>query len=107
MTVHRWLSEDAVFVATLNQAKREAIDAIRPEVRDGAVEAIKVVRAIMANLSAASPIRLRAALALLDSVGALDPEPIGPTEPEEIEAEIQRREMSRVISGLRSGVLRS
>ena len=99
-TVHRWLADDPRFVAALNQAKRDALDAIRSQVRAGASEAVQVVRDILASHEVGPAVRLKAALALLQSVGALAPDVIGPTDPEDAEAEAKHREFSRLVARL-------
>lgn len=43
-TLHRWMSGDAAFVATLNLTKREALDAIRGDLRSAVVDAARVIR---------------------------------------------------------------
>src|SRR4051812_19116210 len=57
-TVHRWLAEQPEFVAAVNRAKQEAIDAIRAEVRAGAAEAAQVVREILVTKHCGPAIRL-------------------------------------------------
>jgi hypothetical protein len=99
-TLHRWLADDPIFVAALNQAKQEAIDAIRIEVMVGATEAVRVVRDILSSAQVSPALRLRAALALLHSVGVMNPEPIGPTDPKEAAADIKRREFSRTLASI-------
>jgi hypothetical protein len=46
-TVHRWLSSDALFVATLNQLKQEEVDAIRSRMRSAAVTAVETVEELI------------------------------------------------------------
>src|SRR4051794_35864214 len=77
-----WLSCDAAFVATLNLAKQGAWDGVGGELGATAADAVKVVRELMTSADAPPALRLRAALALLGSAGGLEPDPIGPTDPE-------------------------
>ena len=99
-TVHRWLADDPEFVAAVNRAKQDALDAIRAEVQAGAADAIKAVRKIVTGTGVGPAVRLRAAMALLQSSGALIPETIGPTDPEDIRAENNRRAHSRMLANL-------
>ena len=60
-TIHRRLSEEAEFVAGLNRTKQDNPDGIRAEVRDGATEAIKVVRVFLGTRSCGYTLRFEAA----------------------------------------------
>ena len=84
-TLHRWRSGDSRFVAELNRAKQEALDAVRGEMRNALADAAKVVRELITSADTPPSIRLRASLALLESAGALAPESIGPTTVEAVE----------------------
>jgi len=84
-TLHRWMSGDAAFVATLNRTKLEVLDEIRAELRSTAGSAARVVRELVTNPKTPPAVRLRAALALLESVGGLTPEPLGPTTVDAVE----------------------
>src|SRR4051812_612547 len=57
-TLHRWLSGDALFVATLNRSKHEALGAVRGELRALAREAVATLRGLLSTPSQA--VRLRA-----------------------------------------------
>ena len=77
-TLHRWLREDYVFQARLNQAKRELADATRARllrVADKAAEAVG---------NAVDQGNLNAALAVLKGLGALSGMAVtpGPEDPE-------------------------
>ena len=91
-TVHRWLSSDALFVATLNQLKQEALDATRNRIRAAADVAAETVLDMIEGADVHPAIRLRAALAVLGAVGGLEPEKIGPTEVDVVAAEMRRTE---------------
>ncbi len=84
-TLHRWMSGDAAFVATLNLTKRETLDAIRGELRSAVGDAAKVIRELVTSPDTPPAVRLRAALMLIESVGGLEHEPIGPTTVEGVE----------------------
>ena len=74
-TVYNWLDGSPAFVAELNKLRAEQRDAIRDELRGLAPIAVVTLRRL---LECSSPsVRLRAALAVLDRVGA---EAIGPTD---------------------------
>ena len=104
-TIHGWLSGDAAFVATLNRAKQEALDATRGELRATAADAVKVVRELMTSPDAPPAIRLRAALALLEAVGGLEPDPIGPTDPDMVETQWRKAEGAARLERLLAGSL--
>src|SRR3954467_9423926 len=76
-TVYRWLDQSPEFVAELNRYRREQRDALRHELRGLAADAVKAMRALLAP-DAPPAVRLRAALAVLQAVGADTPEPLGP-----------------------------
>jgi AcrR family transcriptional regulator len=89
-TVHRWLASDALFVATLNQAKQEALDAVRARMRLAADVAVSTVWGLITGDDVHPAIRLKAAVTVLGAVGGLGPEEIGPTEVEGVEASWRR-----------------
>jgi hypothetical protein len=95
-TLHRWLSSDAQFVATLNQLKREELDAIRSRMRSAAGTAVETVEELMEGANVHPAIRLRAALAVLEAAGGLEPERIGPTRVDEIQAEFRRAQLRSI-----------
>jgi hypothetical protein len=101
-TVHRWLSSDALFVATMNRLKREELDAIRSRMRSAAVTAVETVEELMEGADVHPAIRLRAALAVLEAAGGLEPERIGPTGVEEVQAEFRRAQLRSIANPFRS-----
>ena len=97
-TVHRWLSTDAPFVATLNQMKQERLDAVRNRMISATENAIQAVMELIEGTDVQPAIRLRAALAVLGGVGGLEPEKIGPTKPEDVEADWRRAERKSMVN---------
>ena len=80
-TFYLWLKSDAAFEAELNRAKREQRDALRAQFRELAEVAMSTVRAMLTGPDVPPAVRLRAAIAVLQSVGTLEPEEIGETDP--------------------------
>jgi hypothetical protein len=90
-TIYRWLHEDEIFVAKLNQAKQEHIQAVRGELSRLAYDATRVVSEFLLSPDAPWPIKLKTALTILNAFGALVPEKIGSTDPDEIRSEQSTR----------------
>ena len=80
-TFYLWLKSDAAFEAELNRAKREQRDALRAQLRELAGVAMSTVREMLTGPDVPPVVRLRAAIAVLQSVGTLEPEEIGETDP--------------------------
>jgi hypothetical protein len=98
-TLHRWLAADAAFVATLNVAKQEHLGQIRGELRALATDAVKTLKGMMEpSRPVGYGLKVRVALAVLKMVGADTPEPIGSTDPGEIQHDIDVREMLRSLT---------
>jgi hypothetical protein len=76
-TIYRWLDDNPNFIAELNRFRTEQRDTIRRELHALADDAIGAMRDL---LSTAAPpaIRLRAATAVLTSLGVIDAQTIGP-----------------------------
>jgi len=87
-TFYLWLKSDASFQAELNRAKREQMDAMRAQLRGLADTAVSTVQEMLTGQDVPAGVRLRAALAVLQSVGTLEPEPIGKIDPQKIESEM-------------------
>jgi hypothetical protein len=85
-TFYLWLKSDANFQAELNRAKKEQVDAMRSELRSLADAAVTTLREMLTGTDVPAGVRLKAALAVLQSVGTLDPEPIGETDRQRIES---------------------
>jgi hypothetical protein len=86
-TFYLWLKSDATFVAELNRAKQEQTDAIRAQLRGLADTAMATLREMLIGAEISPGVRLKAALSVLQSLGSLEPEPIGKTEPDQVETQ--------------------
>jgi hypothetical protein len=86
-TFYFWLRSDPSFQAELNRAKQEQIDAMRSQLHGLAETAVSTVREMLTACDIPAGVRLRAALAVLQSIGTLKPEEIGNTDPAAIETE--------------------
>jgi hypothetical protein len=84
-TIHLWLRQDAVFVAELNRAKLDQVQLVKDELRALAVDATRTLRDLLTAPETPPTIRLRAAVAVLQAVGGLEPEKIGPTDAGEVQ----------------------
>ena len=80
-TFYLWLRSDSTFEAELNRAKQEQIGAMRAQLRGLADTAISTVREMLTGTDVPAGVRLKAALAVLQSMGSLEPEEIGKTDP--------------------------
>lgn len=87
-TFYLWLKSDANFLAELNRAKKEHTDAMRAQMRELADTAVSTVREMLTRADVPAGVRLKAALAVLQSVGTLQPEPIGKIDPQQIESDL-------------------
>ena len=83
-TFYLWQRADANFQAELNRAKKEQADAMRAQLRGLADTAVSTVREMLSGADVPPGVRLKAALAVLGSVGTLEPEPAGKTDPQKI-----------------------
>jgi hypothetical protein len=80
-TVHDWINRNNLFVAQVNQLKCERLDSVRTQMHSLSSAALDALRDILTSSKTPASTRLQAALALLDSLGALESNPIGPTDP--------------------------
>jgi len=87
-TYYLWLRSDATFQAELNRAKQEQMDAMRAQLRGLADMAVSTVRETLTGTDVPAGVRLKAALAVLQSIGTMEPEEIGKTDPQEIESDL-------------------
>jgi hypothetical protein len=83
-TIYRCLSTDATFSAELNRLKAERLEAVQSEFRGLLGTAVATVGAIMTDGGVHPATRLRAALAVVDRAGGIQPESIGPVDAEEV-----------------------
>ena len=95
-TVHRWLRQDPEFQAEYGRGKAELLGAVRAQLRATAAEAVRAVRESLGP-AVPAPVRLRAALAVLEMVGADQPEPDGPTTPADAERQNGRRDAADLL----------
>ena len=79
-TVYLWKRTDPAFVAEINRLHQEARRTIHASYRFLAVDAIDVLREALRD--APLPLRVKAALAVLDKTGAGKPEPAETTDAE-------------------------
>jgi transposase-like protein len=71
-TIYLWMKNDGYFGAELNVARRECVDTMRARLRELSEEAVKTVRELMTGTDVSAAVRLRAALSVLQSMGAMD-----------------------------------
>jgi hypothetical protein len=83
-TFYLWRKSDATFQAELNRAKQEQMDGIRAQLREMADTAVSTIREMMIGDYVPPSVRLKASLAVLQSIGTLTPEQIGATDPDVI-----------------------
>ncbi len=88
-----------VFSEECHSFRLEMVDAIRQEVRYLAADAVKALRAVLTDEETPAVVRLKAAGEVLKLV--LDEKPNGPTNVEDVEAAMKRRELRRRL-GLQS-----
>jgi hypothetical protein len=87
-TFYLWLRSDANFQAELNRARQEHMDGMRAQLRGLADTAVSTVQQMLTGTGVPAGVRLRAARAVLQSIGTLEPEPIGKIDPEKIETDL-------------------
>jgi len=87
-TFYFWLKTDASFQAELNRAKREQMEAMRAQVRALADSAVATLQQMLTGPDVPAGVRLKAALAVLQSVGTLEPEPIGNVDRDKIASDM-------------------
>ncbi len=86
-TFYSWIKSDVKFQAELNRAKREQLDFLRAQLHGLANKAISTVREMLSGTDFPAGVRLKAALAILQGIGTLEPEEIGKTDAAAIERE--------------------
>ena len=67
-------------MAELNRAKLEQLEVLHAELRSLAGEATRTLRTLLTTPETPPAIRLRAAIAVIQSVGGMEQEKIGPTD---------------------------
>jgi hypothetical protein len=99
-TVHRWLSNDAVFMAEFNAARMEMVETLRSGVRKLADDAIGALRDLIGPSTPAN-IRLRAVeLVLARVAGDLVGQGTGSPLPEEIQAVLDKEQRKKKLSNM-------
>jgi transposase-like protein len=71
-TIYLWMKDDDDFAEELSLARRECADNMRARLRELAEDAVKTVRELMTGTDVSAAVRLRAALSVLQSMGAMD-----------------------------------
>jgi hypothetical protein len=90
--VREWLSRDPEFIAGLNRAKSERGDRLRAGVRGLADDAFATLRGLISGPHVPPAVRLKAAMAVLETANAMRGETIGSTSAAEIQADLMNRE---------------
>lgn len=80
-TFYLWERSDVRFQAELNRAKQEQMDGMRARLRGLADAAVSTLQEMLTGTEVPAGVRLKAALAVLQSIGTLEPEEIGQTDP--------------------------
>jgi hypothetical protein len=96
-TLHRWLSDDAAFIAGYNLARRELADAVNQSLRSLSVQSVKVLRRALTSSKTPAAVRVRAAVEVLKMTAA---PPAGLTDVGEAMIEVGRRDQKRRWAGL-------
>jgi hypothetical protein len=96
-TVYAWIDHVPAFAAALNRARAEQHEAIRAELRGLMTSAVRTLRELVESPAIPPAVRLRAALAVLESVGS---EPIGPTDPADVENGMKLRDYARLVESV-------
>lgn len=79
-THYLWLRSDAGYVAALNSAKAEHLDAVRAKLAGLADAATETIRAMLTGEDVPAQVKLKAALEVLTAVGAMVGEAPGETD---------------------------
>jgi transposase-like protein len=71
-TIYHWRKTSSDFETQLALARRECADTMRARLRELAEDALKIVRETMTSTEISPAVRLKAALSVLQSVGAME-----------------------------------
>ena len=94
-TLYRWLNDDPKFHGELTRIKRERFESARAQIRNLSEDAVKTIRALITGAKVPAAVRLKAALAVLEAVGALEVDAA-----EELrEEEVVKRTIEWVVTG--------
>lgn len=97
-TFYLWIKSDAVFQAELNRARQEQAESMRAQLRGLADTAVSTVREMLTGTDVPPGVRLKAALAVLQATGTLEPQDSGTTDPEDIERDQRRQSLLNSLS---------
>lgn len=70
-TVYLWMREETDFKVQLMLARRDCADTMRARLRELADDAVKTVQEVLSSKEVSAAVRLKAALAVLQSVGSM------------------------------------
>jgi hypothetical protein len=84
-TIYHWLRRSPMFVAELNRAKREALESAQQSVQMLSGDAVAALRAILTAESTPASVRLKAAMAILDGLGAMRTQAAAEIHPEDVQ----------------------
>lgn len=87
-TVHRWTTGDPAFIAALRRGKADILCGARTALRNLATEAVEALAGVLRDPQSPPAARIKAAATVLEMVGIDRPEPIGKTDPGDVEIEI-------------------
>jgi hypothetical protein len=97
--VREWLDDDVAFLAGMNRAKKERADRLRAEVRTLATDAVAALRKLLTGPEVPPAVRLRVALAILATAGAMEPEKVGPTSAGGVASALNHSRLIEVLGG--------
>jgi transposase-like protein len=71
-TIYLWMRDDDNFAGELSLARRQCADNMRARLRELGEDAVKTIRELMTGTDVSAAVRLKAALSVLQSMGAMD-----------------------------------
>ena len=97
-TLYEWRNNAPAFITELNRLRQDKLDAVQTGIQNLAVQSLNVLRELLTDKSMPPAVRLRAALAALNSIDAMTPPQPGPTAEDQVrtEQEVQRQEQLQV-----------
>lgn len=96
-TFYLWRKSDPVFQAELARAKQERTDVMRAQLGELAETAVSVIRDLLTDRTCPAAVRLKAAIAVLQSIDTLSPEAAGATDPDRIRAKAWNDELTGLL----------
>jgi hypothetical protein len=100
-TVTRWRTSNAQFVSLYRSLKAELFEATRAELLVLAPKAVRTIKSLLTRRTTPPGVRLRAAVAVLESVAAMPQD--GSADLDDVENEIGRRERARPLARILAG----